>query len=548
MTKIQTTLLVLFVASTALAAPKQHHRHHRPSGSRTGHGKPPSSTSGPYGYGNSTAVGPTGTGTGAIWPTGYSTYVVSPLPVSSNEAAETTSETCDATVTVTSSNTVTVTMGAESSTAAATALSSGPVESVAPSAFSTSVGYGNDTSSAGPLGPTGIYSTEYPTGTADASSGSYPYKHVSRHKWTSVIVSPSSSSQTTSTSVPVVVASSSSSKAYTSSSSTTVKMASSSSSAAYTPSSSSVKLSTSSAAAVVASSSSIAYTPLSSRAVSSTSAAAVAVSSTATSVDHSAGLSGAKRGLAYVNLPWLAPFANAVAPISWVYNWASIATGLSSNYKFVPMLHDLRDDWYTVAQFIANIPPMISKIDAIMAFNEPDQTFANGGSQLTPSVAADAYKKYISPYKVSNPNIQLGAPSVCNGNTTTPTLLGMQWLAPFFESCAGCPIDFVPLHWYGWSDGSADQQADVFIKYITTAAAEIAVMAKRPMRIWVTEFAAMPLTDAIKNEAFMNITLPWLDNVATMVDRYSYYMVDTNMMVNSAHNALTASGTLYAGN
>lgn len=515
MTKIQNTLLVLFLASTTLAAPKQrHHHHHRPSGTGTGHGKPSSSTSGPYGYGNSTAVGPTGTGTGTgvAWPTGYSTYIVSPLPVSSSEAAETTSETCDATVTVTSSGTVTITMGAESSTAAATALTSGPVESVAPVAFSTSTVHANDTASAGPLGPTGVYSTEYPTGTADASSASYPYKHISYHKWTSAIIFPSSSSIL----------------------------------ATYTPSSSPVKFSTS-AAAVVTSSSSVTYSPSSGQAVSSTSAAAVAVSSTATSVDHSASLSGAKRGLAYVNLPWLAPFANAVAPISWVYNWASIATGLSSNYKFVPMLHDLRDDWYTVAQFIANIPPMISKIDAIMAFNEPDQTFANGGSQLTPSVAADAYKKYISPFKVSNPNIQLGAPSVCNGNTTTPTLLGMQWLSPFFEACAGCPIDFVPLHWYGWSDGSADDQASAFINYTTTAAAEIAVMAKRPMKIWVTEFAAMPLTDATKNEVFMNITLPWLDNVATMVDRYSYYMVDTNMMVNGAHNALTASGTKYAG-
>ena len=545
MTKIQNILLVLFLASTTLAAPKQRHHHHRPTGTGTGtgHGKPSRSTSAPYGYGNSTAVGPTGTG--VVWPTGYSTYI--PLPVSSSEEA------------------------------AAKALTSGPVKSFAPSTFSISFGHGSHTSSAGHFSPTGIYSTEYPTGTADSSSVSYPYKHASHSKWTSVMVSPSSSSRTTSTNVTSVVASSSSSKAYTPSSSatsvvassssskaytrsssitsvaassssskaytpspsTTVKIASSSSSAAYIPSSSSVKFSTSSSAVKLPSSSSAAYTPSSSMAASSTSSAAAA---TATLVDHSTSLSGSKRGLVYNQAAWLAPFANAVEPLSWAYNWAASSSGLSSNYKFVPMLHDLGGN---LASFVASAKAGFGEVDAIMAFNEPDQPAIYGGSDISPPDAATNYNIYMKPLRTQYPNAQLGAPSVSNGNTTSPRLLGMQWLAPFFEACSDCPIDFVPLHWYGWTGGSATDQAKVFQQYITTATAEIAVMAKRPMKIWVTELAAEPKVDANMNKAFMDIVLPWLD-AAPMVDRYSYFMVDPGMLIASP-TSLSASGSRYIG-
>lgn len=210
------------------------------------------------------------------------------------------------------------------------------------------------------------------------------------------------------------------------------------------------------------------------------------------------------------------------------------------------MLHSLGGN---LDNFVASAKAGFGDVDAIMAFNEPDQPAIYGGSDISPSDAATNYRKYMTPLRTQYPNAQLGAPSVSNGNTTYPRLMGMQWLSPFFQLCGDCPIDFVPIHWYGWNDGSAVDQATEFKKYITLAAAEIAVMAKRPLKVWVTEFAAEPKKDANKNKAFMDIVLPWLDNQATMVDRYSYFMVDPGMLItDSTSLALTASGSRYVGN
>ncbi|KAL9101237.1 MAG: hypothetical protein Q9187_009266 [Circinaria calcarea] len=296
---------------------------------------------------------------------------------------------------------------------------------------------------------------------------------------------------------------------------------------------------------MTSSTSSASYTPSSSPAVSLTSSATAAASSTATTVDRSVSLSGAKRGLAYNHPTWLQQFANAVEPSSWAYNWAASGSGLPSYLKFVPMLHDLGGN---LASFVASAKAGFGNVDAILAFNEPDQIVDYGGSDISPADAATNYRKYMTPLRTQYPNAQLGAPSVSNGNTTSPRLMGMQWLSPFFKLCSDCPIDFVPIHWYGWRGGSAVDQATEFKKYITLATAEIAVMAKRPLKIWVTEFSAEPQRDTNLNKAFMDIVLPWLDNQATMVDRYSYFMVDPGMLItDSTSLALTASGSRYAG-
>jgi hypothetical protein len=58
---------------------------------------------------------------------------------------------------------------------------------------------------------------------------------------------------------------------------------------------------------------------------------------------------------------------------------------------------------------------------------------------MSPQHAVDAYRKYIMPF---SGRTALGAPAVTNGPG------GLRWLREFLRLCAGCQIDFVPIHWY----------------------------------------------------------------------------------------------------
>ena len=248
---------------------------------------------------------------------------------------------------------------------------------------------------------------------------------------------------------------------------------------------------------------------------------------------------GVKRGLVYTNVS-PQPFLND-ANIGWAYNYGPTSNGQASSLKFVPMLWGDTSNY--TPNWISDVNAAIaSGVDSIMAFNEPDQPNNVGGSAIDPATAASSYKQYFAPF---NGKILLGAPAVSNGNQSSPAM-GVQWLKPFFQACSGCPFDFIPLHWYGWSQGTAQQQASAFIHYIETAAAEIVSMGG-PSRVWVTEFAALPLDDANVNAAFLNIVLPWLDTQAAMVDRYSFFGVFKNNLLNSAGTALSVSGQVYHG-
>ena len=177
-----------------------------------------------------------------------------------------------------------------------------------------------------------------------------------------------------------------------------------------------------------------------------------------------------------------------------------------------------------------------------MAMNEPDQPTQYGGSDITPSNAAAIYKANIVPLAGS---VKVGAPAVSNGNSSSP-LMGVQWLAQFFEACSGssCPIDFVPLHWYGWNGGTAQQQAQAFKDYVTKASAEVQQMSG-VNEFWITEFSAMPLNNAQINADFMAIVLPWLDSdpAAANVARYSYFMVSDGLLLSGS--SLSTSGKAY---
>ncbi|MCJ1239395.1 hypothetical protein MMC14_007391 [Varicellaria rhodocarpa] len=580
MTSLKVTFFSLLLASTALAAPKHGH-HHKFHSTGTGGHRKPSGTTGLYGLGNSTAVGPTGTGTA---PVVYSTILVNPLPVSSggqflqasaSDAAAATSDTCGAdVVTVTSSNTVTVTVGAESDITTTTLTSTSTV-------LSTIEPYSNGTSTVAPFAPSGTAPSVY-------SSGTISQYH---HKWTSVMVSPPASSSAAAGAESSTVVAASSTLAYTLSessssvaaSSTSVDSslesssvaailstaaaissaasdlstsyssvaASSSSVAVVSTSVSSIAISSSTVAAVstpassaAASSSTVAVasTPISSSlAASSTAAAIPASSASASTISTRAtgGLSGGKRGVVYNTASLLAPIASATnSPISWAYNWDSQSAGLPSNIKFVPQLWGLTSDhtgnWKTNAAAAIK-----AGSDSLMAFNEPDMPSKWGGSQIDPITAASNYITYMNGFAGQ---VELGAPAVSNANSSSP-LYGIQWLEQFFTACnKKCSISNVPFHWYGWADGTAEAQADSFKQYVGAFTQQVTALTGIT-KFWITEFSALPLNNPQINAQFLEIVLPWLDSQATQIERYSFFMVSNGLLVNGG--SLTASGTAY---
>ncbi|MCJ1248456.1 hypothetical protein MMC30_005674 [Trapelia coarctata] len=524
-------LLVSLLASTALAAPSYgtyKHKHHRHSTGTGGH-RVPCSSKGPYDLGNSTAVGPTGTGTGApSAPVMYSTMIVLPMAATTDAAAaavtsplgvnkggigsNTTTDTatdCPAgTVYVTASNTVTVTVpyGGGSSTAAAAATST-------PSTADFSQG-----------NPTGSSDSTTADTTAGTVAPNKPY-----NTWTAPLVSPPASPTTTEAAVALP-------------STTTIVAAPADTAPASSPAP--VDTPPASSPAPAASSPVVPpYTPpAAAQVVSSTAAAkasatakapAPAAPSTTTAATPVSPPSGVKRGLVYNTASLCAPLESSAA-ISWAYNWGSSSDGLSKSLEYVPMLWGLGGQQ---DNFVANTKTAIANgAKYIMAFNEPDMVHKYGGSEINPSDAAAAYKQYMQQFAGK---AQLGAPAVTNANQSGPNFMGVPWLKEFTKQCnGGCQVDFYPLHWYGWANGSPKDQAKAFQDYILAAKA---ALGGKP--VWVTEFSALPLEDQTVNSAFMDIVLPWLDSLASGVDRYSYFMVSDGSLVQGG--GLTAMGKAY---
>jgi len=107
----------------------------------------------------------------------------------------------------------------------------------------------------------------------------------------------------------------------------------------------------------------------------------------------------------------------------------------------------------------------------LLSFNEPDNS---GQSNISPQVAAAAYKQYMMPYAG---HAALGAPAVTNSETG---LSGLTWLTDVLEAGTGCEVDFVPIHWYGTD---INDFKDHVQKAFTTG--QYAAGGVRP--IWITE-------------------------------------------------------------
>lgn len=76
-----------------------------------------------------------------------------------------------------------------------------------------------------------------------------------------------------------------------------------------------------------------------------------------------------------------------------------------------------------------------------------------GGSDIAPERAAELWRTNIEP--LASDGVRLGAPGV----SSAPD--GIKWLQSFFAACAGCTVDFIPVHWYGDFQGLASHLGHV---------------------------------------------------------------------------------------
>ncbi|KAL8678467.1 MAG: hypothetical protein Q9186_005171 [Xanthomendoza sp. 1 TL-2023] len=513
MTRYNIALLSL-LASTALAVPHygqhghKHPVHHKsrphpgrllPSGSG---GIPSSGPTAPYGTANST-IAPTGSAPVTTSSSFLSTVTVVPQPEPSTSEVASTSENGNspvgstspvggecgpATITVTASNTNTVTVTVPATSA--------PVDttSVESPESSTSAPYGNGTSTA-PIG-TGTVSTYTTSAIPDSSLP--------------VVVNPTSVSSSATYESPSVAHPSPLKSSSTNVSPETTTTSSLGGEFYQTPSTTEN-----------------ASNPPSSSVDSSPKETSATPSKTPKSPVSPSTDNVVPRGLVYNEASLTSHFDNS--NVGWLYNWDSAPGGsIDSSKEFVPML------WNTSQVF--HVPHWNERADAaiaagtkhLLAFNEPDLP-AQANMDVGQSVAG--WMEYMEPFHAKhNGAVKLGSPSVCNGPEEN---MGLSYLKSFLDSCGGCHVDFLAIHWYGLA---TDDGVNHLKEHIGKAK-EIA----GGRAIWLTEFK--PDGSDEQQAEFLGKILPWLDDKSLSgVDRYAYFKVDN--MVNG--NTLTAAGAAYA--
>jgi len=144
--------------------------------------------------------------------------------------------------------------------------------------------------------------------------------------------------------------------------------------------------------------------------------------------------------------------------LTWYYNYhdrvsPAFAGVDQSKFEFVPMMWGVPDKSDGDTAFRDNVQTLIKEqgvdIKHVMGFNEPDEKQKNGGSDIKPKDAAEAWIKNMVPLREMG--IKVGLPAV----TGSPR--GLEWLKDFMDECKKeldeddkeCEFDFVPVHWYG---------------------------------------------------------------------------------------------------
>lgn len=177
-----------------------------------------------------------------------------------------------------------------------------------------------------------------------------------------------------------------------------------------------------------------------------------------------------KRGLVFVPTEDH-PADNAVwvqrgSSLQWYYNYrdvpsSSFAGIAQEKFEFVPMMRGVDADDASSTSFLSKVEAMIDdslNISHALSFSEPDGAESDGGSDVEPAKAAEAWVSNFEPLREKGVRVGLPACTAAPG--------GLEWLGKFVDECAelvsegqderrNCSWDFLPVHWYGNFDGLA---------------------------------------------------------------------------------------------
>ncbi|KAM0812789.1 hypothetical protein AB5N19_12780 [Seiridium cardinale] len=260
-----------------------------------------------------------------------------------------------------------------------------------------------------------------------------------------------------------------------------------------------------------------------------------------------------KRGLAYTGDDNDADYnllLSGKSPISWYYTWSlNQASDVNDTVPFIPLIHSTDDASNSDLNSLLNALP--SSSTHLLAFNEPDGTTDSGGSSIEPEDAAKSYLDHIAPLRTSDSRSwNISHPSV------TGSSQGLDWLQRFNESCydldpAGCPMDFVAVHWYGDFSGLASWLGTLHDFYVTNSTDANA----DGLKFWITEMA-LPQQDEDATVAMMNSSLSYLDGL-DYVQGYAWFgafrsdsaneWTGSSVALFDDDGGLTEAGSLYLG-
>jgi Glycosyl hydrolase catalytic core len=164
--------------------------------------------------------------------------------------------------------------------------------------------------------------------------------------------------------------------------------------------------------------------------------------------------SSPKRGLVFTPDPAHSSddkiWVESGSDLTWYYNYGwtpspQFAKIPQSKFEYVPMIWGAPSSTSDL-RFVNAVEALIKggrNITHVLAFNEPDMIWQWGGSDMTPSAAAQAWEQEIVP--LQKMGIKVGAPALA--------IPGLAWLQNFTLACPSCYFDFIPLHFYGDHNG-----------------------------------------------------------------------------------------------
>ncbi|PNS19653.1 hypothetical protein CAC42_7497 [Sphaceloma murrayae] len=132
--------------------------------------------------------------------------------------------------------------------------------------------------------------------------------------------------------------------------------------------------------------------------------------------------------------------------LSWYYSFGQYPDSeFSKRYQFVMQQFGVNESPEADGNNFKNIKLLMSEVDKqrpshLMTFLEP----VHYGVSV--DAAVNAWRQYIIPIKKKYPRMQIGSPSVINGEDSLP------WIRSFQQKCPECKFDFLDVHYY-WRYG-----------------------------------------------------------------------------------------------